>query len=206
MDPQSHRSESQVILTDGFPETDRVEISRMYWAAFGEKLHFALSPPDKAIKILSESLNPRYAIVARAVDGQLLGVAGYKTPTGSFVEMNFGGLKRHFGKIGAIWRGLVLSLLMRQPAAHILLMDGIFVAERARGQGIGTLLLSAIKRKAKEQGCIYVRLDVINTNPKAQQLYEREGFRAVSVRKLGPLRHLFGFQHATTMMAEISEI
>ncbi|KAB2847490.1 MAG: GNAT family N-acetyltransferase, partial [Hyphomicrobiaceae bacterium] len=70
------------------------------------------------------------------------------------------------------------------------------------GRGVGTLLLRAIKRKAGEHDCSNVRLDVIDTNPRAQQLYEREGFRAVAVRNLGPLRHLFGFRRATTMMAE----
>jgi GNAT superfamily N-acetyltransferase len=160
----------------------------MYWVAFGEKLRIALSPPDRAIEMLAESLDPDYAIIARSVDGQLLGVAGYKTPAGSFMAINFECLRRHFGIVGATWRGLVLSLLVRQPAAGTLLMDGIFVTERARGQGVGKLLLSGIKRKAKEQGCSQVRLDVIDTNPRAQQLYEREGFRAVAIRNLGPGR------------------
>ncbi|MFN7633200.1 MAG: GNAT family N-acetyltransferase [Acetobacteraceae bacterium] len=206
MDSQSNESEPSVVLIDGFPERDRDEISRMYWVAFGEKLRIALSPPDRAIEMLAESLDPDYAIIARSVDGQLLGVAGYKTPAGSFMAINFECLRRHFGIFGATWRGLVLSLLVRQPAAGTLLMDGIFVTERARGQGVGKLLLSGIKRKAKEQGCSQVRLDVIDTNPRAQQLYEREGFRAVAIRNLGPLRHVFGFRRATTMMAEVSKI
>ena len=67
------------------------------------------------------------------------------------------------------------------------------------------LLLNAIKRKAREQGCTQVRLDVIDTNPRARLLYEREGFRAVAVRNLGPLRKLFGFRYATTMIAEIAQ-
>lgn len=206
MDPQSNTSEPPVALIDGFPESDRGEISQMYWAAFGEKLRIALSPPDKAIGMLEESFDPNYAIIARAADGRLLGVAGYKTSAGSFLAMNFERLRRHFGIVGAIWRGSILSLLVRQPAAGTLLMDGIFVAERARGHGVGKLLLSAIKRKAGQQGLAQVRLDVIDTNPRARQLYEREGFRAVASHNLGPLRHLFGFRRATTMIAEIRQI
>jgi GNAT superfamily N-acetyltransferase len=201
MDPHSNEPELSVTLSDGFAESDRGEIAPMYWAAFGSKLRIALRPSGRAIGMLSEALNPDFAVVARAADGQLLGVAGYKTPRGSFMAINFVRLKRHFGTFGAIWRGLVLSLLERQPDAGTLLMDGIFVTERARGQGVGTLLLNAIKRKAEEQGCAHVRLDVIDTNPRAQQLYEREGFRAVASRDLGALRHLFGFRRATTMIA-----
>lgn len=84
-------------------------------------------------------------------------------------------------------------------------MDGIFVAERARGQGVGTLLLRAIKRKAEQQGFAQVRLGVIDTNPRARQLSERQGFRAVAVRNPGPLRRLFGFRRAA-MIAEIRKI
>ncbi len=205
MDRPGNESPPSAILADGFPARDRSEIARMYWGAFGAKLRIALSPPEKAIGLLTEALDPDFAIVARAADGHLLGVAGFKTPAGSFMAIGFGRLVRHFGVAGALWRGAMLSPLVRRPEAGTLLMDGIFVAERARGQGVGTLLLRAIKRKAETSGCSLVRLDVIDTNPRAQQLYEREGFRAVAVRDLGPLRHLFGFRRATTMIAGSGE-
>lgn len=176
----------------------------MYWAAFGPKLSSALSPPDTAVALLAESVDPSFSIVARAGDGDLLGVAGYKSPLGSFVAIDFERLKRHFGFVGALWRGMLLSFLDRRPDAGTLLMDGIFVAERARGRGVGTLLMNAVKSKAREYGCPRVRLDVIDTNWRAQQLYEREGFQAVAVRNLGPLRHVFGFGAATTMIADSS--
>ncbi len=174
----------------------------MYWAAFGSKLKTALSPSDKAIELLVDVLNPNAAIVARAKDGQLLGVAGYKTEQDAFAAIGFAMMRRHFGVFGGLWRSAVFSLLARRPVAGTLLIDGIFVAERARGQGVGSLLLTGIKHKACEHGCQHVRLDVIDTNPKAQKLYEREGFRAVAVQHLGPLRHLFGFRYATTMIAD----
>lgn len=194
-----------ITLIEGFPDGDRHEVARMYWAAFGGKLRVALRPDHKAITMLAGALNPKSSIVARAIDGQLLGVAGYKTPMGSLVAITFDVLKQHFGVLGAIWRGTILAFLERRPNVGTLLMDGIFVSERARGQGVGTLLLNAIKRKAREQGCTQVRLDVIDTNPRARLLYEREGFRAVAVRNLGPLRKLFGFRYATTMIVEIAQ-
>lgn len=51
-----------------------------------------------------ESFDPNDALKTRAADGQLLGVAGYKTSAGSFMAMNFERLRRHFGIVGAIWR------------------------------------------------------------------------------------------------------
>lgn len=201
MNSAHNEVEPSLTVIDGFPDQDRNEIARMYWAAFGPKLNVAIGPPDKAIALLAETLNPGSSLVARARDGELLGVAGYKTPMGAFFSIEFTVLRRHFGFAGAVWRGAILSLPMRKPEAGTLLMDGIFVTERARGQGVGTFLLRAIKRKARAHGCSSVRLDVIDTNPRAWQLYEREGFRAVAVRRLGPFRHIFGFASATTMIA-----
>lgn len=195
----------KITLMEGFQDHDRDEIARMYWSAFGSKLGAVLSPTDKALVMLQEALDPRFALVARSHDGKVLGVAGYKTHGGSFVAITFDRLKRSFGNAGAIWRGLVLSFLVRKLDAGTLLMDGIVVAERARGQGVGTLLLTAIKRKARELGCSLVRLDVIDTNPRARQLYEREGFQAAANLNVGPLRHLFGFRSATSMLAKSSE-
>lgn len=201
MQPESTQPHEGLIVTEGFPDSDRPEIARLYWSAFGRKLGFALSPPDKAVAMLAETLAPGWSIVVRHGEGRLLGVAGYKTAQGAFTAITFEHLRAHFGLFGAFWRGTVLSLLDRKPEAGTLLMDGIFVAEHARGKGVGTLLLKAVKAKARGLGCSQVRLDVIDTNPRARQLYEREGFRAVATEDLGPLRHIFGFTRATTMTA-----
>ena len=78
-------------------------------------------------------------------------------------------------------------------------MDGICVSREARGMGLGTALLRAIKDEASAQNCDDVRLDVIDSNPRAKALYEREGFVTGKTQSLGPLKHLFGFSTATEM-------
>jgi ribosomal protein S18 acetylase RimI-like enzyme len=84
-------------------------------------------------------------------------------------------------------------------------MDGIAVDAAARGQGLGTALLTALKTRAAALGKATIRLDVIDTNPRARALYEREGFVAGQTEHLGPLRALFGFSAATTMRFDISQ-
>ena len=79
------------------------------------------------------------------------------------------------------------------------LMDGIFVTQNARGMGLGSALLQAIEAEANQKNCRDVRLDVIDNNPRAHELCEREGFVAGKVQMLGPLKHFFGFSSATEM-------
>ncbi|WP_323380228.1 hypothetical protein [Sulfitobacter sp. F26169L] len=59
--------------------------------------------------------------------------------------------------------------------------------------------INAIKTEAGAKGLSKVRLDVIDSNPRAQALYRREGFVAGSPQHLGPMRLLFRFNSATPM-------
>ena len=45
-----------------------------------------------------------------------------------------------------------------------------------RGQGIGTLLLNAVEDYARSLDCCKVTLEVREQNPRAEQLYRRQGF------------------------------
>ena len=53
------------------------------------------------------------------------------------------------------------------------------------------------------RGYAEVRLDVIDNNPRARTLYERRGFVAGDTQYLGPLKYLFGFSAATTMVRTV---
>ena len=54
------------------------------------------------------------------------------------------------------------------------------VVPRARGLGIGRMLLGAVEQRAAELGCCKVTLEVLDGNTPARTLYERLGFRQVS--------------------------
>jgi ribosomal protein S18 acetylase RimI-like enzyme len=97
------------------------------------------------------------------------------------------------------WRLPFLAMLARAEAPGTLQMDGICVSDAARGQGVGTALLEAIAAKGQALNCERVALDVIDINPRARALYTRLGYQPGKVEKIGPLRHIFGFQSATRM-------
>lgn len=171
-----------------------------YWQAFAQKLAWPLGPEPKALEFLRENLDPAYAISAVSSSGTFLGVAGFKTKNGAFVGGDFDALAKVYGTICAAWRGMLISVLERDCEPGTLLMDGVFVAPQSRGLGVGSLLLDAIVKHAQTEGLDQVRLDVIDTNPRARALYERKGFHATAEQKMGLLGPLFGFHSATTLI------
>lgn len=194
-----------VTVQNGFPEDQRAQAAALYWAAFSGKLGRLMGPEARGIAFIHRVLNPDFAICVCDDTGTLIGLAGFKTKTGALVGGDLRDLVAVYGWFGTVWRAPLLSVLERDVQRGVLLMDGIMVVDTARGQGVGTRLLDAIKARAAALGCTEVRLDVIDTNPRARALYERQGFSATDTMQLGPLRLLFGFRRATTMLFSMSK-
>lgn len=193
-----------MIISHGIPKADCDAAATLYWEAFSDKLGMVMGPRNKGIRFIRRVLRTDHAICAHDADGRLLGVAGFKTSAGALVGGDFADLQAIYGVRSALWRAFALYTLERDTENDRFLMDGIFVTENARGRGVGTALLQAITKTAKARGYAEVRLDVIDTNPRARALYEREGFRAIKTQQIGLLRHVFGFRSATTMVRTVS--
>jgi ribosomal protein S18 acetylase RimI-like enzyme len=148
-------------------------------------------------------LRPDHGICAEDDNGKLLGIAGFKTAQGALVSGGFHDLRRTYGWTGAAFRFAMLSALEQDTENRRFLMDGLFVAPEARGQGVGTALLGAICNEARQRGYAQVRLDVIDTNPRARALYLQQGFQDLKTTRLGVLRFAFGFRASTAMVRNI---
>lgn len=196
-------ADTRYSVRSGFDSTHRERVVELFWGAFKEKLELVMRPEETAVRFLREVVDPAYAVSAVDGAGQLLGVAGFKTAEGAFIGGGLEELTAAYGGLGGAWRGILLALLERPIEPGTLLMDGIFVSADARGRGVGSALLDAIKSEAASRGCRHVRLDVIDTNPRAKALYERRGFVEVETAGIGPLRHVFGFRAATTMTCAV---
>ncbi len=191
---------SGVHMSRGLPEVLRAQAAALYWQAFGGKLGAVMGPDEKALAFLHAAIRADHVFVALNDAGQLLGMAGYKTPTGSFAGGSEGDFRRAYGWIGALWREWVLRQLLDEIDNERFLIDGICVQSGQRGQGIGGQLLSALCDEGAARGYKTIRLDVINTNWRARALYERKGFVAINSEPIGWLRYVFGFASTTTMV------
>lgn len=188
----------------GLPEHLRAQAAALYWQAFGSKLGRVLGPDDRAIAFLQRVMRADHCICAISDDGQLLGIAGFKSPHGSFAGGSGQDLRVIYGRIGAAWRQGLLGMLQSEIDNDRFLVDGICVARDQRGRGIGGALVAALISQARDRGYPAIRLEVIDTNIRARALYERMGFAPWRSEAIGPLRHVFGFSRAVTMVQTVS--
>jgi ribosomal protein S18 acetylase RimI-like enzyme len=78
--------------------------------------------------------------------------------------------------------GVVLGYIRLQDkypfpeGVGVLSVNGIAVAESARGRGIGSTLLDAVTAEAKRRGVRKITLHVFASNVAARRLYERHGY------------------------------
>lgn len=190
-------------LHHGLPPHLRAQGVALYWRAFGSKLGRVMGPADRAHRYLGRVMRVDNCIIALDAQGQLLGMAGFKTDQGSFAGGTMADLTAIYGQFGSLWRGLLLRRLGDEAEPDRFLLDGLCVQDWAQGRGVGSALLQAICAEARSRGYDSVRLDVVDSNTRAQALYERLGFAVDRTAPLGPLRHVFGFAAAHVMVRPV---
>jgi ribosomal protein S18 acetylase RimI-like enzyme len=189
-----------VTIFRGLHEHLRPRAAQLYWEAFGGKLGRVLGPDERALAFFRRVIRGDLCFTAIDEAGEMIGLAGYQTPAGSFAGGSWADLTATYGIFGGRWRGSLLWALSREVDNDRFLVDGICVAREHRGMGVGSRLLTALYDEAAERGYRSIRLDVVDDNRRARALYERQGFLATRTEELGLLRFLFGFASSTTMV------
>ena len=153
--------------------------------------------------LIAAHINANRVIVA--LDGEeIVGIAGLKYNGSGFFASDRRGFLKHYGPlVGRVRAGLWASV-QTNPRPHQLLLDGLRVLVHLRNRGIGTALLEAVHQRAGELDKTEVILEVVDTNPRAKELYERFGYKTVLTTHRWSFR-LAGFSSAHLMLCRLPD-
>jgi ribosomal protein S18 acetylase RimI-like enzyme len=189
-------------IVNDLPDTLRRQTAELYYDAFRHKFEPFARSREKAVAGLIEDLDSERVILAVA-DGQVLGVAGLNYGGRRLANLRWRTFQKHFGWLSGTIKRLAFTAFMRRQQRGQLQMEGIAVHPDARSMGIGTRLLDEVCAVARRVGLPVVRLEVIDTNPRARALYERYGFEPGPTHRLPVVGRLFGFGAYTTMLKRV---
>ncbi|MEM7268476.1 MAG: GNAT family N-acetyltransferase [Pseudomonadota bacterium] len=192
-----------VTLRLGLPEEKRAEAARLYLEGFSKKLAPILGQDDRAAEYLTKVIRPDNALVALGRGGVVIGIAGFHDEKGGLIGGGFRDMIDAFGMRSAARSWFLMSLFTRAPKPNQLLIEGVVVASDVRSRGVGTEMLDALVDLAKTRGFRQVRLEVVDTNPRAKALYEREGFSVEGRESIWPFHGLFGFRRSDVMVRSV---
>ncbi len=169
----------------GFKEKDRIVVAQLYANAFKRKFEKLIGDEDEVASLLEKRLNSNYCLTCYHNE-QLVGLAGFHVDHKALVNISLSNFISQFGFFKGLMKGIIAAIIFyRKPVPkNELLMDGIAVDEKFRGQGIGSRLFDELFEWAKANDYKAVHLDVIDENPKAKALYKRLGFEEMSYEKV----------------------
>jgi ribosomal protein S18 acetylase RimI-like enzyme len=203
---------SEVPIQRGFPERLRDRAAEIFDEAFAEKFSTVIPDHARRLAFLARTLRSDHCLVA--LEGEeLLGLVGLNTPRGELAgealdtdDLGLSGWRESLGLVGMVRAAALLGLFYSHKAKpDELYIDYIAVSATARGRGVGKRLLAEARRVAQAGGFDCVRLDVVDTNPRAQALYEREGYKVIHEEKLGFMSRLTGFRAVYTMELRLDQ-
>lgn len=79
-------------------------------------------------------------------------------------------------------RGTIMEHVVQPPRKQVAYLANLGIDPGCRGTGIGTRLVEHLLQLGREQGYAKAGLDVADSNPDAQRLYERLGFTVQEYR------------------------
>ena len=199
-----------MVITRGLPGHLREAGAGLFDEAFGDKLRMAVPDRDQRVAYLARVLDGDHA--AAAIRGtELVGMIGLSSRAGPYrgglldIPWDPRPFRDLLGFVGALRASLGLRFAEHRPASDELYVDGVAVSPVVRGQGIGSRLLMEAEVIARECGLRWLRLDVIDTNPRAQALYERLGYRVTRVEKTQWMERWTGFGAIISMERAVDE-
>jgi L-amino acid N-acyltransferase YncA len=142
------------------------------------------APPAVELRSLSPEHWP--AVAEIYWDGMRGGLATFETEVPSWQEWDAAHLPEH--RLVAELDGEVVAWAALSPASTRrcyagVVENSVYVAEQARGRGIGRALLQALVSGARRAGLWTIQTSIFPENRASLALHERCGFRVVGIRE-----------------------
>lgn len=171
---------NQIEITSKLNPQQQEQVANLFYEAFPLKvkyLWFYAKTREQAVELLSQSIQFEQGIYAIRNE-EVVGFLGYNIGKKAFTPANYNAFRNVYSPFIAIWRFLFYTFYLRFHLynENILHIDPIAVSVKARGNGIGKLLLNKVEQLAKDMQITKINLEVVDTNPSAQKLYERFGY------------------------------
>ncbi len=182
----------QIDYFNELPDSFTADAVALYLNAFADKLCPILGNDERAQEVLLENVDATQCLTA-ICDRKLVGILAIQNHTGSFFNPTLRAMTGAYGLPSGIFRMLGLALLDYSTAPDELYVDGIAVVKEMRGNKIGSRLMGILEKMALKKGLRRISLEVIDTNPRAEALYRRLGFKVTNQRTLRLLNFFFKF-------------
>ncbi|MGN7413005.1 GNAT family N-acetyltransferase [Paenibacillus sp. SAF-068] len=183
------------------------QVAYLFYEAFPLKvkyLWFYAKTKKQAVQLLCQSIQFEQGIYALRNE-EVVGFLGYNIGKKAFMPAKIGVFRNVYSPLVATWRYIFYAFYLKFHLynENVLHIDPIAVSEEARGHGIGKLLLSKLEQVALGKHMTTINLEVVDTNPSAQKLYERFGYRVHKELKSGPFTVKAGFKKVIFMQKSI---
>ncbi|MCS6949937.1 MAG: GNAT family N-acetyltransferase [bacterium] len=194
-------------------EEDAPALARLYVEAFGSKLRWAFGQYEQALPVVVEQLLQQDQMrlsetLVAEVNGEIAGMAVLRRDPRH--RPHWVTIWRLIRRHVRGWRMFTATFIMTAMCNNLCTptrsyLESLAVDARYRGQGIGTLLLERCFEESRRAGKREISLHVVDTNPRAKQLYERMGFRTVRVERFGRIAaRWMGFSAQDFMVRPLS--
>ena len=171
----------KIIITHTLNQKQKNQVSSLYFQAFPAKfsaIWVFTKDEEKAVSLLTQSINFSSGLYAIS-NKKVLGFIGLETGNNYYTNFKLKAFTHTFGIIQGTLRHIgyhIYRIFHGKTPNNSLHIDPIAVSSEARGMGIGTKLFKATFKYAQILKKESIILEVVDTNPRAQNLYEKLGF------------------------------
>ncbi|WP_157729782.1 GNAT family N-acetyltransferase [Bacterioplanes sanyensis] len=185
-------------IQQGIQPQQRLPAAKILQAGLADKFAAIVGAGDKGEQLLADML---VADCTRLLlqDEHIVAVMVVNQGDQEAFQIPFGEMVARLGLKRALLGVLRAWLLASESLAGGWHIEAIAVDPRYRGQGAGSTLIQALMTEAQQCDRRGLTLEVVDTNPAAQALYQRLGFQPLKRHQLSAWRGLLAVPFSSTL-------